>query len=42
MHNRYTFDTFQSGTAAASQVFNDALAKIAVNAQQGGTNDIGM
>lgn len=29
------------GTAAASRVFNEALAKIAVNAQQGGTTDIG-
>lgn len=30
-----------TGTSAASRVFNEALAKIAVNAQQGGTNDIG-
>lgn len=30
-----------TGTAAASRVFNEALAKIAVNAQQGGTTDIG-
>lgn len=29
------------GTAAASRVFNESLAKIAVNAQQGGTTDIG-
>lgn len=29
------------GTAAASRLFNEALAKIAVNAQQGGTTDIG-
>lgn len=32
---------FFSGTASASRVFNEALAKIAVNAQQGGTTDIG-
>lgn len=30
-----------TGTAAASRLFNEALAKIAVNAQQGGTTDIG-
>ncbi|XP_059609302.1 uncharacterized protein LOC132256769 [Phlebotomus argentipes] len=29
------------GAAAASRLFNEALAKIAVNAQQGGTTDIG-
>ncbi|XP_055302188.1 uncharacterized protein LOC129568401 isoform X2 [Sitodiplosis mosellana] len=29
------------GAAAASRVFNEALAKIAMNAQQGGTTDIG-
>jgi hypothetical protein len=29
------------GAAAASNLFNEALAKIAVNAQQGGTIDIG-
>lgn len=34
--------TFSSiGAAAASRVFNEALAKIAMNAQQGGTTDIG-
>lgn len=31
-----------SGTAEASRLFNEALAKIAVSAQQGGTSDIGM
>lgn len=30
-----------TGAAAASRVFNEALAKIAVNAQHGGTTDIG-
>lgn len=30
-----------AGAAAASRVFNEALAKIAMNAQQGGTTDIG-
>lgn len=30
-----------AGAAAASRVFNEALAKIAINAQQGGTTDIG-
>lgn len=29
------------GASTASNVFNEALAKIAVNAQQGGTIDIG-
>lgn len=29
------------GASAASNLFNEALAKIAVNAQQGGTIDIG-
>lgn len=29
------------GATAASRIFNDALSKIAVNAQQGGTTDIG-
>lgn len=29
------------GAAAASRLFNEALAKIAVNAQHGGTTDIG-
>lgn len=33
--------TFISGAAAASRVFNEALAKIAMNAQHGGTTDIG-
>lgn len=32
---------FNTGAAAASRLFNEALAKIAVNAQQGGTTDIG-
>lgn len=36
----YTFRF--SGAAEASRLFNEALAKIAVNAQQGGTSDIGM
>lgn len=31
----------RTGAAAASRLFNEALAKIAVNAQQGGTTDIG-
>lgn len=35
------FVSLLTGTAAASRVFNEALAKIAVNAQQGGTTDIG-
>lgn len=30
-----------AGAAAASRVFNEALAKIAMNAQHGGTTDIG-
>lgn len=29
------------GATAASRLFNDALAKIATNAQQGGTTEIG-
>lgn len=37
---RIKFDSF-AGAAAASRVFNEALAKIAVNAQHGGTTDIG-
>lgn len=37
-----TIQTFLfTGAAAASRVFNEALAKIAMNAQQGGTTDIG-
>lgn len=30
-----------SGAAAASRLFNEACAKMALNAQQGGTTDIG-
>lgn len=49
LHNtNYHFYSFyfsglyhRTGAAAASRLFNEALAKIAVNAQQGGTTDIG-
>lgn len=40
IHKRIKFVSF-TGAAAASRVFNEALAKIAVNAQHGGTTDIG-
>lgn len=41
MSHNTDVSTVYPGAAAASRLFNDALAKIAVNAQQGGTTDIG-
>lgn len=41
-NNKQKLPTFHiAGAAAASRVFNEALAKIAMNAQHGGTTDIG-
>jgi hypothetical protein len=37
----FDFCLHSSGAAAASRLFNESLAKIAINAQQGGTTDIG-
>lgn len=35
------FILFNVGTASASRLFNESLAKVSMNAQQGGTTDIG-